>query len=139
MHTDAERVVVYDGVCRLCNGWANFLIRHDRQQRVRLARVQSPTGRALLVKAGLAADEIKTIVLFDQQQVYLRAEAVFRVMDYLPWPWRALALLRWLPRRMSNYCYDRIALNRYRLFGRYDSCQTPQADHPRRFLDGDFH
>ncbi|MBP2168847.1 putative DCC family thiol-disulfide oxidoreductase YuxK [Erwinia toletana] len=131
----AERVVLYDGLCKLCNGWANFLIRHDRQHRIRLATVQSPAGQALLHWAGLPLDNVKTIVLIDEGQIYLRATAIFRVTACLPWPWRALALLRWLPAKLSNYCYDRIAVNRYRLFGRYDSLQRPQADHPQRFLD----
>lgn len=131
----AGRVVLYDGKCKLCNGWANFLIRHDRQRKVRLATVQSPAGQELLRWAGLPQDNVKTIVLIEGAQVYLRASAIFRVMGYLPWPWRALALLRWLPPSLSNYCYDRIALNRYRLFGRYDSCRQPQADHPQRFLE----
>lgn len=136
--TPAERVVLYDGQCKLCNGWANFLIRYDRQHKIRLATVQSPAGQQLLEWAGLPLDNVKTIVLIERELVYLRATAIFRVLGWLPWPWRMLAVLRWLPQRISNFCYDRIALNRYRLFGRFDSCQLPRADHQQRYLENGY-
>ncbi|ARJ43662.1 thiol-disulfide oxidoreductase [Pantoea alhagi] len=130
-----EQVVLYDGTCRLCNGWVNFLLRYDKYHTVRLAAVQSEQGKALLRWAGLSTENISTIVLIRQGKVYLRAEAIFRVMAGLPWPWRILALLRLLPATLSNRCYDVIASNRYRLFGRYDNVQSLIADHPQRFLD----
>ena len=130
-----EQVVLYDGTCKLCNGWVNFLLRHDKYRTVRLAAVQSEQGKALLRWAGLPTDNISTIVLIARGQVYLRAEAIFRVMGGLPWPWRILALLRLLPAPLSNRCYDLIARNRYRLFGRYDNVHQLKADSPQRFLD----
>lgn len=130
-----EQVVLYDGTCKLCNGWVNFLLRYDKYRTVRLAAVQSEEGKALLRWAGLSTENISTIVLIRRGQVWLRAEAIFRVMAGLPWPWRALALLRLLPAALSNRCYDLIARNRYRLFGRYDHVHAVSADHPQRFLD----
>ncbi|BFI70244.1 thiol-disulfide oxidoreductase DCC family protein [Yersinia pseudotuberculosis] len=129
-----ERVIIYDGVCALCTGWVNFLIRHDRRHTVRLSAVQSKKGRALLEWAGLPTDKINTLVLIENQQVYLRSEAIFRVIANLPWPWRILGVLRIFPRPLRDRCYDGIALNRYRLFGRYDAVRTLKADHDRRFL-----
>ncbi|MCR1567698.1 thiol-disulfide oxidoreductase DCC family protein [Mixta sp.] len=130
-----EQVVLYDGTCKLCNGWVNFLLRYDRYRTVRLAAVQSEQGKTLLRWAGLPEDKISTIVLIAHGQVYLRADAIFRVMGGLPWPWRLLAALRFLPSALSNRCYDLIARNRYRLFGRYDGMRAIAADHPQRFLD----
>ena len=130
-----ERIVLYDGVCKLCNGWVNFLIRHDTSHQVRLAAVQTRKGKELLIAAGMSPDEINTIVLLDNGKVYLRAEAIFRVMKWLPFPWRVFSILRFFPKAISNRCYDLIAHNRYRLFGRYNEYQQPVADHPQRFLD----
>lgn len=130
-----EQVVLYDGTCKLCNGWVNFLLRYDKYRTVRLAAVQSEEGKALLRWARLSTENISTIVLIRRGQVWLRAEAIFRVMAGLPWPWRALTLLRLLPAALSNRCYDLIARNRYRLFGRYDQVHAVRADHPQRFLD----
>jgi len=130
-----QRIVLYDGVCKLCNGWVNFLLRYDKTRSVRLAAVQTSKGKALLEAAGMSPDEINTIVLLDRGQVYLRAEAIFRVMKEMPWPWRAFSVLRFFPKFISDRCYNLIAKNRYRLFGRFDACQKPQADYPGRFID----
>lgn len=130
-----ERIVLYDGVCKLCNGWVNFLLRYDKKRSVRLAAVQTDKGKALLKAAGMSPDEINTLVLLDRGQVYLRADAIFRVMLGLPWPWRALSVLRFCPKFISDRCYNLIAQNRYRLFGRFNERQKPQADYPGRFID----
>jgi predicted DCC family thiol-disulfide oxidoreductase YuxK len=129
-----ERVVLFDGVCKLCNGWAKFLIRHDHQQHFRLASVQSVEGQALLVWGGLPTDHFDSMALIENGQMLLRSDAVLRIVAQLPGAWRHLAGLRVIPRPVRDWCYDRIALNRYRLFGRYDSCLLPSAEHARRFL-----
>lgn len=130
-----EQVVLYDGVCKLCNAWVVFLLRHRLPRQVRFAAVQSEQGKALLRFAGLPDDNIRTIVLIDGQNHWLRAQAIFRIMRYMPWPWRGLSILRVMPDVISNYCYDRIALNRYRLFGRYDNPYAITSDYIGRFLD----
>ena len=129
-----ERVVLFDGVCKLCNGWAKFLIRHDAEQRFRLASVQSAEGQELLAWGGLPTERFDTMALIENGQMLLRSDAVLRIVAQLPNPWRWLAWLRFIPRPVRDWCYDRVALNRYRLFGRYDSCLIPNADHARRFL-----
>jgi predicted DCC family thiol-disulfide oxidoreductase YuxK len=130
-----EQVVLYDGVCKLCNAWVVFLLRHRLPRQVRFAAVQSEQGKALLRFAGLPDDNIRTIVLIDGQNHWLRAQAIFRIMRYMPWPWRSLSILRVMPDVISNYCYDRIALNRYRLFGRYDNPYAITSDYNGRFID----
>lgn len=131
-----ERVVLFDGVCKLCNGWVKFLIRHDRQRRLRLASVQSPQGQAILAWFGLPTERFETMAYVEDGELFVRSTAVLRIVAQLPWPWRAFAWLRLCPRPWRDWCYDRIALNRYRLFGRYDSCLLPDPDHERRFLHG---
>ncbi|HBX54887.1 thiol-disulfide oxidoreductase DCC family protein [Pseudomonas sp. UBA2684] len=129
-----ERVVLFDGVCKLCNGWVKFLIRHDHAQRLRLAAVQSPEGQALLEWFGLPTERFDSMVYIEGPELFVRSTAVLRVVAQLPWPWRGFAWLRVCPRPLRDWCYERIALNRYRLFGRYDSCLLPDPDHARRFL-----
>ena len=129
-----ERLVLFDGVCKLCNGWVKFLIRHDSQQRFRLASVQSTQGQALLAWLGLPTEQFDTMAYIEDGELLVRSDALLRILAQLPGPWRFLALLRVIPRPVRDWCYDRIALNRYRLFGRYDSCLLPDADHARRFL-----
>ena len=131
-----ETVVLFDGVCKLCNGWARFLIRHDHQQRVRLAAVQSPEGQALLAWAGLPLDQFDTLAVIRDQHYWMRSDAVFEIIAQLPPAWRPLLLLRGIPRGLRDWAYDRIARNRYRLFGKYDTCLLPDPDHEQRFLKG---
>lgn len=129
-----ERLVLFDGVCKLCNAWVKFLIRHDRQRRLRLASVQSAQGQAILAWFGLPTERFESMAYVEGGELFVRSTAVLRIVAQLPWPWRAFALLRLCPRPLRDWCYDRIALNRYRLFGRYDSCLLPDPDHERRFL-----
>lgn len=130
----AERVVLFDGVCKLCNGWAKFLIRHDRERRFRLCSVQSAEGQAILQWFGLPTGHFDTMAYVEGAELFVRSTALLRILAQLPLPWRLLAGLRLIPRPLRDWAYDRIALNRYRLFGRYDSCLLPSADHARRFL-----
>jgi predicted DCC family thiol-disulfide oxidoreductase YuxK len=130
-----ETVVLFDGVCKLCNGWARFLIRHDRHQRVRLATVQSPEGQALLAWAGLPVDAFDTMAVIRDHHYWVRSEAFFEVMAQLPGAWPTLRLLRIVPRWLRDWAYDRVALNRYRLFGKHEVCMMPTPDHQRRFLN----
>lgn len=129
-----ETVVLFDGVCKLCNGWAKFLIRHDREHRVRLAAVQSPEGQALLAWAGLPVDAFDTMAVIRGRHYWVRSEAFFEVLAQLPTAWPLLRVLRIVPRWLRDWAYDRVALNRYRLFGKHDVCLLPAADHQHRFL-----
>ncbi|MGF6092345.1 thiol-disulfide oxidoreductase DCC family protein [Pseudomonas sp. 18173] len=129
-----ETVVLFDGVCKLCNGWVSFLIRNDRQRHVRLAAVQSHEGQALLAWAGLPLDQFDTMAVIRDRHYWERSEAFFEVIARLPARWRPVSLLRIFPRKLRDWAYDRIALNRYRLFGKYDTCLLPDPDHEQRFL-----
>ncbi|MGK3131386.1 thiol-disulfide oxidoreductase DCC family protein [Pantoea sp. ME81] len=133
--TPGDQVVIYDGVCKLCNAWVRFLLSHRLPPFVRFAPVQSREGRVLLEHIGMSADSIHTIVLFNGQQYWIRSEAIFRIMRFLPWPWRLLALLRFLPLAVTDSLYNSVARNRYRIFGRYDTLRSLESDHPDRFLN----
>ncbi|MDO8695492.1 MAG: DCC1-like thiol-disulfide oxidoreductase family protein, partial [Pseudomonas sp.] len=107
---------------------------HDRQQLFRLASVQSAEGQAILQYFGLPLDRFDTMAYVEDGQLLVRSTAVLRILAQLPSPWHWLSWLGLCPRPLRDWCYDRIALNRYRLFGRYDTCLIPSADHAKRFL-----
>jgi len=132
---DGETVVLFDGTCKLCNGWAKFIIRHDRLHRIRLATVQSSQGQQLLAWAGLPTDHFNTIVLIADDRFSVRSDAMFEILARLPSPWPWLSVVGFVPGVFRDWAYDWIALNRYKLFGRYDTSRAPLADHPQRFLD----
>lgn len=130
----ADRVVLFDGVCRLCSAWAQFLIRFDGQKRFKLATVQSPEGQALLSWFGMPTEQFDTMVLIEGNRVYRRSSAFVRVLLGLGLPFSLVAVVWVIPSPLRDWVYDRIALNRYRLFGKNDQCLLPTADHDSRFL-----
>jgi predicted DCC family thiol-disulfide oxidoreductase YuxK len=130
----ADKVVLFDGVCRLCSAWARFLIRFDKHRVFKLATLQSEEGQAILTWLGLPPHHYQTMVLIEGPRAFTRSSALIRVLMRLPFPW-PLAAVTWLiPAFVRNWLYDRVALNRYAIFGRQEACLLPTADHERRFL-----
>ncbi|MEO7433216.1 MAG: thiol-disulfide oxidoreductase DCC family protein [Dokdonella sp.] len=128
-------IIVFDGVCALCNGWVRFLLRHDRQERYRFAAMQTPAGRALLSAHGLDPDDPNSFLLIDDGIAWTDTDAIRRVVSGLGGIWRIAHLLGWLPRAFRDRIYRTIARNRYRWFGRHDTCFLPTPGQRARFLD----
>jgi predicted DCC family thiol-disulfide oxidoreductase YuxK len=127
-------VVLFDGVCNLCNGLVRFLIARDRQARLRLASVQSDAGQAILAACELPTDEYDTMVFLERGRAYVKSTAFLRVVRYFPWPWPLLSAGLLVPRPVRDWLYDRVALNRYALFGRQEVCMVPTPEIRKRFL-----
>ncbi len=130
----SDRVILFDGVCKLCNAWSNFIIKHDRKHGFKLCSVQSEEGRAILDHFGFPTDFYETMLYVEGNNCYQQSDAFFRVVSRLGYPWKAAAIFWPIPKPVRNWLYDRIALNRYRLFGKYDYCILPTADHEARYL-----
>jgi predicted DCC family thiol-disulfide oxidoreductase YuxK len=130
-----DRVVLFDGVCKFCGFWARFLIRFDRRQVFKLATLQSPEGQAILQWFNFPTDRCESMVLVEGSRAYTKSTAVLRIAAPLPFPW-PLGTVAWLvPRFIRDWLYDRIALNRYILFGKYEECVMPAPEQKRRFLN----
>jgi predicted DCC family thiol-disulfide oxidoreductase YuxK len=135
MHEPRDKVIVFDGVCVLCSGWVNFVLRRDHARQFKFAAMQTATGRALLSKHGIDPDDPVTFLLVDDDVPYTDTDALIRVLDNFTVGWRALSLgLRCVPRTVRNAFYRYIARNRYRLFGRREACYLPRPDEAIRFL-----
>lgn len=131
-----DRVVLFDGVCKLCAAWAKFLIKHDKKRFFTLATVQSEEGQAILDWYGLPLEYYETMVYVEGESIYIKSSAFLKVMGSLPAPWPLFCIFSLVPRVIRDWLYDRIALNRYALFGKYDTCLLPDTDHKSRFLGG---
>ena len=130
-------IVVFDGQCLLCNGWVQFLLRHDRSQRIRFASIQSAVGRQLLERAGLQFEGLQTLLVIDGERSWQHTAAILRVLHALGWPWR-LAWVGWLvPAPLRDALYRWVARNRYRFWGRSATCMLPAPEHQARFLKQD--
>jgi predicted DCC family thiol-disulfide oxidoreductase YuxK len=129
-----DGIVLFDGVCNLCNGAVQFLLTRDPRGELRFAALQSDAGRAILAWAGLTRADCDTMVFLERGKIYTRSTAVLRIARHLrrPWCWLAAALI--VPAPLRDWLYDRLARNRYRLFGRREECMLPRPELLRRFL-----
>ena len=118
-------LIIFDGVCVLCSGFAHLVTRLDRRDRFRFATAQSPLGETLFRHFDLPTDIYETNVVLIDGVGYTRMESLVAVMRELGWPWRAASVLLILPPALRGWLYDRIAKNRYALFGKRDTCDIP--------------
>ncbi len=127
-------IIVFDAQCLLCDGWVQFLLKHDRKGVFQFASIQGETGQALLARAGLKVEGLQTLLLVDGTKTWQHTAAILRVLNRLGWPWR-LAWVGWLvPAPLRDALYRWIARNRYRMFGRSESCLLPPPEFASRFL-----
>lgn len=127
-------IILFDAVCVLCCANARFVLRHDRRRRFRFASMQGAVGAALFRAHGLDPANPSTILVIDGPRVWADSSAVIAIYAGLGWPWRAAAALRLVPRAVRDPIYHWVARNRYRLFGRRDTCWLPPPGEAHRFL-----
>lgn len=128
-------IVVFDGVCNLCNWVVQLIIRHDPDGHVQFASLQSDVGRTLLESHGLNRIEPETIVLVRDDRVSTMSDAALEIARDMGVPFSLLYPLIVLPKGFRDWAYRIVARNRYRWFGRRDSCMMPTPELKRRFLD----
>lgn len=133
--TTTHPVLLFDGVCNLCNGAVQFIIRRDPRAVFRFAPLQSGSGAALLQRCGRKDDDIDTVVLVEEGRCYVRSSAALRVLKRLPFPWPLFYPLIAIPRPVRDAVYRWIATNRYSWFGKRDQCMIPTPDLRDRFLE----
>lgn len=134
--TENTHIVVFDGVCVLCNLWVNFILRHDRAGRFRLAAMQGASGRALLAEHGLAPDDPTSLLLIQQGKGYTDTDAIARVLREFGAGWRLLGrAMKLVPRFARDPLYRWFARHRYSLFGKRAACRLPDPAEAWRFLD----
>jgi predicted DCC family thiol-disulfide oxidoreductase YuxK len=131
---DDRPVIVFDGHCVMCSAWANFVLRHDRAGRFRLLPAQSKLGRAIYLHYGLDPEHYQTNILIGGGVAWYRSEGSIRMFEGLGFPWRLAAAGRLLPLALRDRLYEFVARNRFRWFGRRDTCYLSSARYAERFL-----
>lgn len=137
----ANPIILYDGVCGLCNRLVQFLLKHDKAGRLRFAALQSDFAEQVLGRHGIDAKDLDTVQVienYDQpgERVLQRSDAILRAGRELGGFWAASSsVARVVPRGLRDLVYRFVATNRYRVFGKYDSCMLPDANQRSRFLD----
>jgi len=127
-------IVLFDGVCNLCSSSVQFIIKRDPEGRFRFASLQSPLGEELLTRFGINRGVTDSVILVEGDHYYQESDAALRVARGLKGAWKALAVLRAIPRPLRDAAYRLIARNRYRWFGKQETCWLPTPELRGRFL-----
>ncbi len=131
---DPSAVILFDGVCNLCNAWVNFVIDHDRAETFSFGAQQSAAGQAMLGALHLTEQDLAGIMLVADGRIYTDSTAILEICARLPRPWKFAALLRFIPRSVRDAVYRWVSRHRYRWFGRSAVCRVPTPVLQRRFL-----
>jgi predicted DCC family thiol-disulfide oxidoreductase YuxK len=136
----ANPIVLYDGVCGLCNRMTQFLLKRDKHDRFRFASLQSEFATTALQRHGVDASDLDTVCVVlnysePNEQVLKRSDAILHLGHELGGIWRIGAWARILPRSLRDLIYKLVARNRYRVFGKYETCMLPEPQHRKKFLD----
>jgi predicted DCC family thiol-disulfide oxidoreductase YuxK len=133
-----QPILLFDGVCNLCNGFVRFVVQFDDAGEFLFAPLQSDVGQELSRRHGLKTEDFDSVVLVEDGAVYTKSEAVLRVCRRLDGPWPLLSAFSVVPTGLSDRMYDLVAENRYRVFGKKDACPVPEPELRERFANRTF-
>jgi predicted DCC family thiol-disulfide oxidoreductase YuxK len=129
-----DNLILFDGVCNLCDAFVQFVIRHDRAGKFRFAAIQSQAGKRIFQSRGLDAENLQTFVLVTGGEIFVRSDAAVEVLSRFGGGWKICRIFLLVPRPLRDGLYSWVARNRYRWFGRKDACMVPTAEIRERFL-----
>ncbi len=134
MINEQYNIILFDGVCNLCNGFVKFIIHQDKSSRFKLASLQSAVAIELLEKGGFSNFPNNSIVYISAEKVYFKSTAVLCILKQMGYPWKVLYAFIILPQFIRDGLYNIIARNRYRIFGKRNQCMIPSDNIKKRFL-----
>lgn len=137
---EGRHLILFDGVCGLCDHLVRFVLRRDRRRLFRFAALQSRVGRELVAQGGGDPNVLTTMyVVADfesrDRRALTKSQAALFVANQLGWPWRCVLVARIVPRPLLDRLYDLVARVRYRMFGRFEQCIVPTPEFRQRFLE----
>lgn len=140
MPTDSNPIVLYDGVCGLCNRLVQFILKHDSHDRFRFASLQSEFAQSLMTLHGVDPHDLDTVYVVkghkqSDEALLARSDAILYMLKNLGGIWRLAGIGRVLPCGFRDAVYKLVARNRYRVFGKHESCMLPEPKHRAKFLD----
>ena len=140
VRSESKPIVLYDGVCGLCNGLTQFLLKRDAQDRLRFASLQSDFSKVVLKRHGADPQDLDTVYVvldYDQQaeRLLARSDAILYLASQIGGIWQWGKVGRFIPKVLRDAMYKLVASNRYRLFGKHESCMMPDPRHRDKFLE----
>lgn len=128
-----QPIILFDGVCNLCNGTVDFLMKQDRKKQFRFAPLQSETGE-LLTQQFQIPENSDSVILIKSNTVYFKSDVVIEISGMLHYPWKMGVIIKIIPKKIRDKLYDWIAKNRYRWFGKKDTCRIPTLEEQEFFM-----
>ena len=135
MKENIERIVYYDGVCGLCDGFVELLVKLDKNKKLKFSSLQGKSGRILLNKLNLDLEEFDTVLFKVNDQVYTKSTAVFKIINSIGGIIKLFLVFNLLPRRFNDWIYSKVAKNRFKIFGKLDKCDISIFNKPGQFID----
>lgn len=129
------KVVLFDGVCNLCNSSVNWLIDRDRSAQLKFSSLQSSYGQSVLNRYHIHGQQLETIIYLDEDKLYFRSEAILRILKQLGGIYALAFAFMLVPRFLRDGVYNLVAKYRYRWFGKRDACRIPEPDLKDRFIE----
>ncbi len=128
-------IIFFDGVCNLCNGSVDFILKRDPKETFRFASLQSPIAKDLLKRESVDLNNMRTIILLNNGKVFYRSNAILEILRQLTAPWPVFYVFKLVPRFIRDGLYNLISKHRYSWFGKRDTCRIPSAGERARFLE----
>ena len=135
MKENIERIVYYDGVCGLCDGFVELLVKLDKKKKLKFSSLQGESGKRLLNKLNLDLEEFDTVLFKVNDQVYTKSTAVFKIINSIGGIIKLFLVFNLLPRRFNDWIYSKVAKNRFKIFGKLDKCDISKFNKPGQFID----
>lgn len=132
--TFEKPLLLFDGVCNLCNSSVQFIIRHDPEKKFLFASLQSDKGQEILKELGLNNKEFNSLILIENGKAYMRSTGALKIARHLSGLWKFLYIFIIIPSFIRDFLYNFVAHNRYRFFGKKDHCMIPTPELKARFL-----
>lgn len=129
-----QPIIIFDGVCNLCEYSVKFIVNNDRQARFKFVSAQSEKGEVLQRMCGVDTLQDGTVILLKNDQVYVNSDAALQIARYLDGLWRFLYVFKFIPKPVRDFFYSIISKNRYRWFGKKNECLLPDNNIKERFL-----
>ena len=131
-----KKIILFDGVCNLCNSSVQFVIKRDKKDIFRYAALQSEIGQELVNQRQIDTSKVDSIILIEPGVAYYtKSDAALEIAQDLGGLWKLTAVFTWIPTSIRNSIYDLVAKNRYKWFGKQDACMIPTPELKAKFLD----
>jgi predicted DCC family thiol-disulfide oxidoreductase YuxK len=127
-------VIFFDGICNLCNGFVQFIIKHDKKANFRFAALQSDFAKQELSKKNITVEELSSVIILTEKGIFTKSTAALKIASQLNGFWKVAYIFIIIPKFIRDFVYDIIAKNRYKWFGKENHCMIPTPELKERFL-----